>query len=488
MVSKRGKSSQTTRNRLQTNATNYKPLKQLPFDPKMNRQLQLNEQWRIVAKAYLLDPIFFTGIQSLELKDPKMLEKAANYLKNPSERVQRDLCGRAKLLVKDFDRYKPSSKSNEYTDMWLRMATMIYQTVAGRLAAHPEDLLEQVVTSHQHFLIVTALLFEVLADWDSPPDSFLKRRYLFDIDGHDEGSSGSSGQKRKRDVDDQIEDNKTNAEPRDETDEETTGEVEEGPSRMSDHGVETTFDSALHAEQESMMQATISTTSNSNENGQHISQEDASGIRVGPVAPQSTKFEENGEAPNSDETHTQQQPAAPTAVMVAPTQAKRPKSPTEMMSTTSEEAGQAIATGTKQVEQTKGETKDNILGHEKQDTTEFVEDLEGSVANGIVAEQAEQAKDESSDDDLRCEKPTGTKSVKDLEGSAADNVAEGDTMAEVPRAISNEGREKCEQAEQSLKDRIHELEQSGQKAKDRIRELEQKLREANSKSGNDQTK
>lgn len=408
MGSKRGKSSRTTRHQPQTNATDYQPLKQLPFDPKINRQLQLNEQWRPVAKAYLLDPIFLDSIQSLNLKDPQMLEKAVNYLRNPSKMVQRDLCGRARLLEKNFDRYKSSSKSNEYTDMWLCMAILICQTVTSRLAAHPEDLREQVVTRYQHFLIVTALLFEILADWDSPPDSFLRANYFFDIDDKDESSSGSSGRKRKRGADEQ-----TDAGPRDEI-VETTGEVEEGLSRI------------------------------------------------------------------------------PEAVMSAATQAKRALSPTEMTPTTSEEASQATATGTKQGEQTKGEPSDNSIGHEKQDKTKYVEDLEGSAANGVAAEQAEQVKGGSNDNGLGCEEQARIKTVKDLEGSAADSVAEREgTTAEVPRSMLNEERGKRNRAEQKAgeeRKKRKKRKQEKQKAKDRIRELEQQLHEANAKSGNDQTK
>jgi hypothetical protein len=163
--------------------------KQLQFDPQIDRQIQLNEEWRAVANSYLLDSSFPEGIQSLNLKDPQMLEKAVHFVKNPTEDSIKFLCARAQQLSKDFDRYKTSSKKNEYTDMWLRMAIMICRTVEDRLATHPEDLRGSTqVTINQHYRIVTVLLLEVLADWNSPPDSFLRRRYLSDIDGDNEGS------------------------------------------------------------------------------------------------------------------------------------------------------------------------------------------------------------------------------------------------------------------------------------------------------------
>jgi hypothetical protein len=171
----------------------------------------------------LLDSSFPEGIQSLNLKDPQMLEKAVHFVKNPTEDSIKFLCARAQQLSKDFDRYKTSSKKNEYTDMWLRMAIMICRTVEDRLATHPEDLRGSAqVTTKQHYRIVTVLLLEVLADWNSPPDSFLRSRYLSDIDGDNEGSG----------TEEQTGGNTAHAGPRNETADEATGDGDRGPSML----------------------------------------------------------------------------------------------------------------------------------------------------------------------------------------------------------------------------------------------------------------
>jgi hypothetical protein len=249
-------------------------MKQLPFDPKVDRKVQLDEEWRAVAKSYLLDSRFGEGIQSLNLKDPQMLEKAIHFVKIPSSIPMRtSLRDCARKLMKDFDRYSTSSKSDEYTEMWLRMAVVIFQTVMGRKTTHPEDFRGLVNVPH-HYMIVIALLLEVLA---ATPGSFLRRNYLGDTDGSNEGSLGSSGHKRKHEAEEQTGGNTTHAGSRHETADEATEDVNAGLSMLGDHGDETRVDHGSGSQQ---------------------------------VA----------EIPDFATHHSYQQPPAPTAVMYVPTQ------------------------------------------------------------------------------------------------------------------------------------------------------------------------
>lgn len=115
----------------------------MSFDPKIERKLQQDEEWRIVAKSYLLDPGFFEGIQSLNLNDAQVLEDGKDFVKNPSVTMRKSLLNRTLQIKKDFDRYSKveDGTSNALTYMWLRMATMVNWTVEKRKATNPDDSL-----------------------------------------------------------------------------------------------------------------------------------------------------------------------------------------------------------------------------------------------------------------------------------------------------------------------------------------------------------
>lgn len=438
--------------------TDPKPLKQLPFDPKIERRLQLNEVWRIVAKSYLLDPGFFEGIQSLDLNDAQELEDAKEFVKNPSISVRKSLLNRTLQIKKNFDRYSKveDGTSNALTYMWLRMATMVNQTVEKREATNPDDF-RLLMRYRNHCEIVIALLFEILADCDSSPDGFLRKRYLKNIGSKSEGSPEGSGQKRKRAVEEETDGNVIGAGPRDEAadeaieavdggpsildarGEEAPGEVDGGPSILNDRGDETTIDRGLNVEQESMQapqsktlkRAATPRNKKTNHNGQKTSQEKPSTIKVGPVAPLPKESQELSKILDSDEHIPHQQPRAPTAVMFVPSQ-QRPTPPlTSMAPTAVQESDQATATGVKRTGQSKGKSNHDIEGRVKRDGSKPVPGLEGSAPNGVAAGE--------------------------------------DATAEDLRSMTSQERERRELAER------------------RIKELEQKLLEASSKSSNDQT-
>ena len=421
-------------------------MKQLLFDPKVDRRLQLDEEWRAVAKSYLLDSRFTEGIQSLNLKDPQMLEKAVNFVKNPSSlQMRKNLCARAKGLMDDFDRYSTGSKSNEYTEMWLRMAVVIFQTVMGRKSTHPEDIRGLVNILH-HYMIVTALLLEVLADWNSSPDSFLRKRYLSDIDDNSEGPPKSSDQKRKRGVEGQTDGNKTHAGPRDEIADEATGGVDGDPSMSGD---ETRVDHDLESQK---------------------------------VA----------DIPDIATHHSYQQPAAPIAVMFVPSKQHQTTSPTAP--TNAPEPGQATVTGIEQAEQTNGDPNDDSLGGAEQDETRSVQDLEGSTSDFVAEAEGtttkglrsmpheEHTKREQTEQESKDER----KKRKQAKKQAKHRTRE----LEQAEQKAKDKRKKNRLATKQAKNRIRELEKSEQIANDRIRELEQKLelQEASSSSGDGQAK
>lgn len=409
-------------------------VKQLPYNPKVDRKLQQDEEWRAVANLYLLDPKFTEGIQSLNLKDPEMLEKAVHFVKIPSSlKMRMNLFKRAKGLMDDYDRYSKSSEADEYSGMWLCMAVVVFQTVMWRKAAYPENFRELVDIFH-HYLIVTALLLEILADWESPPDSYLRHRYLFDIDDNNEGAPESSGQKRKRDAEEQTSGNKTHAGPRTEAAEEVTREVGAGSSISSDHGDETT------AEHSNVGQD-MSQAAHSKNRGQQTSQKNPTATEAGSVAPQPTQSDGVASIPYLDTHHSSQQPAAPTA----------PTAPTAVMFVPTQ--------------------------HEEQDGTRSVQDLEGSATN-IIAEG-----EGTATEGLRSMLDEERKMRQQAEQRASDErkkrkQAKKDTKSRI---------HDLEQAEQKAKGK---RKQAKQKAKVRVRELEEKLKhqEASSSSGKHQTK
>ena len=405
-------------------------MKQLPFDLKIDRKLQLNEEWRAVAKSYLLHSRFAENIQSLGLEHPQILEEALQFVENPTTTVIKNLCGRGRLVKKNFDAYKTSSKKNEFTDMWLRMAVMICQTVEDRVAVHPQDLLGSgLVTICQHYWIVTALLLEVLA---ASPGSLLRRNYLGDTNGSTESPLEDSGRKGKRGVEEQTGGNK-----------EAAGEVDGGPSMLGDHSDEARVDRDL----------------------------------------------ESQEIPSSDTHHPHQQSAAPIAVMFVPS--KQHQTTSSTAPTNAPEQGRA---GTELAEQANGDPNDDGLGGAEQDETRSVQDLEGSTSDFVAeAEGAttkglrsmpheEHTKREQTEQESKDER----KKRKQAKKQAKHRTGE----LEQAEQKAKDKRKKNRLATKQAKNRIRELEKSEQIANDRIRELEQKLelQEASSSSGDGQAK
>lgn len=427
------KSLRRTR-RLQSVSQRPKPaprMKQLLFDPKVDRRLQLDEEWRAVAKSYLLDSRFSKGIQSLNLKDPQMLEKAVIFVKNPSSRKTREnLCSRARRPASDFDRNSKSSKSNEYTDMWLRMAVVILQIVMGRKATHPEDFRGLVNVLH-HYMIVTDPLLEVLADWNSSPDSFLKRNYLSDIDGSNE----RSGRRKEHDAEEQTGVSTTQAVPRVDTADEAIEEADAGQSMLGELGDETRADHGVESE-------------------------------------------EVAETPDPATHPPDQQTAAPTAIMFIPTQ-HQTTSPSKP--TTTSGSDQATVTGPKQAAPATGvPSDDDGLGHEKQDIARHAQDSRGSAPDSITEAEGTTTKG------LRSMLDDERKKRKQAKHKAKTRIRE----LEKSEQKAKDKRKRHKQAERKAKARIRELEKSEQEANVRIRELEQKLKrqEARSSSGIDESK
>lgn len=175
-------------------------VKKLPYVPQISQKLATDDDWGDVARSYIKDHDLLHGIQSLELYKQKNLEDARSFIANHDPKNIRGLKNRAAILQHNYALHSTSlgPDPDPRTKMWDRMAVMVFEVVQERKKTHERDFGPLSPFVH-HCEVVAILLFEILADAESPPGSFLKDRYLDNIVAHsDEEGYIRSSNRRKR--------------------------------------------------------------------------------------------------------------------------------------------------------------------------------------------------------------------------------------------------------------------------------------------------
>jgi hypothetical protein len=144
-----------------------------------------NEYWRKATLDYLKDDDLLDGIQSLGLNNNQTLEDARSFIRRNDPNILQNLKNRAASLDgPDFESKSANlgPRADFRTHMWNKMAIMVCQ-VAQKRRAKPEhkDEFSRLFPFRHHCEVLTMLLFDILASAESPPDDFLRDKFLADI-------------------------------------------------------------------------------------------------------------------------------------------------------------------------------------------------------------------------------------------------------------------------------------------------------------------
>jgi hypothetical protein len=189
----------------------------LPYVSRFSKTLETNEYWRKATLDYLKDGNLLDGIRSLGLENNQTLEDARSFIRRNDPKILQNLTNRAASLdVPDFESKSANlgPRADFRTHMWNKMAIMVCQ-VAQKRRAKPKhkDEFSMLFPFRHHCQVLTMLLFDILASAESPPDDFLRDKFLPHITVPGEQRQEKRIYRKRKVLDSSDEEEEENEEP-----------------------------------------------------------------------------------------------------------------------------------------------------------------------------------------------------------------------------------------------------------------------------------